>query len=871
MKELKFITKSIIFITLAAGAFIVGGCGSSSTSYSGNDAPVADGGIDRDVATGSTVTLDGSSSSDSDGYIATYHWELNSKPAGSLATLSDETLVSPTFTTDLDGAYVLELTVNDGLVNSAVDTVTITAVNTPPMADAGPGQTISNRTLVTLDGGASSDANGDDLTYLWSFAAVPDGSGTTGASLSDAASATPTFTPDVVGDYVLSLIVNDGAADSTAGTVTITATNNVPVADAGDDRHVLTDNPVLLDGNGSSDADDDTLIYLWTFTVDPGGAATLSNAATSTPTFTASAGGVYELGLIVTDTAGASSLQDMVIITAGTIVAEAGFDQTVATGSTAHLNGSGLGTGTLNYLWTFDAVPGESDVTDISLSGAKTAMPTFTTDVDGEYILSLVITDDVGRTSEPDTVTITASVPLASLTFTDINLKNCVVASAAYVSELTDLYCSGKYIADLGGIENLTSLTTLYLNHNDIIDIAPLAGLTGLTQLYLGTNSITNVSALASLTNLKELHLYGNQISDISSLTGLNKLTELFLSNNKLTTVPDLSGLTSLTKLYLGGISNNISDISGLAGMSANLTDLDLSFNSISDIAPLANLTGLTTLRLYDNEIITVPNLSGLTNLTYLSMGSNQIEDVSGLADMTNLATLYLDSNNITDSDLATLSGLTGLTKLRLDYNSITDQSSLSGLTNLAELDLDFTGMSDVTSLSGLTSLTKLELSSNSISDISQLSNLTGLTTLYLSGNNIGDIAALASMTNLTTLYLGGNNINDITPLTDLTGLVDLSLAGNSITNITPLGGMSGLVRLYLVANTISDVTILGNLTSLVYVYLDNNLITTGVADLQTLTSAQTITLTGNDSIPCTDLDTLKNALPGAVITGSCI
>ena len=95
-----------------------------------NPAPVASAGPDQNIPTGSLATLDGSGSSDADGDTLTYHWSLASRPAGSSAALSDSTVVNPAFTADVDGAYVVSLIVNDGAVDSAADSVTITAAST---------------------------------------------------------------------------------------------------------------------------------------------------------------------------------------------------------------------------------------------------------------------------------------------------------------------------------------------------------------------------------------------------------------------------------------------------------------------------------------------------------------------------------------------------------------------------------------------------------------------------------------------------------------------------------------------------------------------------------------------------------------------
>lgn len=96
-------------------------------------APVANAGNDQNVNTAATVTLNGSKSSDADSDTLTYKWSIVSKPAGSNATLSDTTVVKPTFTADVDGAYVISLVVNDGAVDSVADRVIVTATTAGPV------------------------------------------------------------------------------------------------------------------------------------------------------------------------------------------------------------------------------------------------------------------------------------------------------------------------------------------------------------------------------------------------------------------------------------------------------------------------------------------------------------------------------------------------------------------------------------------------------------------------------------------------------------------------------------------------------------------------------------------------------------------
>jgi len=264
-----------------------------------NSPPVAEGGPDQKVVVSARVTLDGSGSSDVDGDLLTFRWSFISRPAGSDAALSDSTAVRPTFAADLSGSYVAQLIVNDGKVDSAPETVTITTQNSPPVADAGADQTVSVGTIVTLNGSGSQDVDGDFLTHAWSVVSAPAGSS---AALSDPRGPITTFIADRPGAYVVQLIVNDGKVNGDPDTAVITTTNSPPVADAGPDQQVAEGSTAGLDGAGSSDVDFDPLTYQWSFTSKPtGSAAALSDAAAVRPFFLADLAGAYVAQLIVND------------------------------------------------------------------------------------------------------------------------------------------------------------------------------------------------------------------------------------------------------------------------------------------------------------------------------------------------------------------------------------------------------------------------------------------------------------------------------------------------------------------------------------------------------------------------------------------
>ena len=267
-----------------------------------NSRPLANAGPNQPlVSAGQIVQLDGSGSSDADGDPLTFRWALTTLPAGSQATLSNATLFNPTFVADVFGTYVAQLIVNDGTLDSLPATVTITANNLPPVANAGPDQgLVAVGQTVQLDGSGSSDVNGDPLSFRWALTTRPAGSQ---ATLSNATLVNPTFVADAFGTYVAQLIVNDGTLDSLPATVTITFNNLPPVANAGPDQGlVAVGQTVQLDGSGSSDVNGDPLSFHWALTTRPAGSqATLSNAALVNPTFVADVFGTYVAQLIVND------------------------------------------------------------------------------------------------------------------------------------------------------------------------------------------------------------------------------------------------------------------------------------------------------------------------------------------------------------------------------------------------------------------------------------------------------------------------------------------------------------------------------------------------------------------------------------------
>lgn len=367
-----------------------------------NELPTANAGPDDDACPTSLVTLDGTGSDDPDNLPSalTYSWTQTS---GTPVTLSDPSAAQPTFDAPMTlGDLVFSLEVGDGEATDS-DAVTISVVNTPPVADAGPDDTVGIcASAVQLNGGGSNDP--DDcisgaLTYSWSQT-----SGTP-VDLSSTTVCDPTFdAPCNTDTLVFELEVSDGVT-STTDSVTITVFNQKPVADAGADQTICPLGDVTLNGTGSQDADGpEALTYAWTQT--SGTPVDLSDPTASQPTFTAPANSdVLTFSLVVYD-GDLYSDPDSVIVTVETTapVADAGDEITVCLNEEVTLDGTGSSDPDgcpqpLSYTWTH--ISG----TPVTLSDPNAVQPTFTSpNTSGSLGFELEVSD--GDMTHTDTVTV---------------------------------------------------------------------------------------------------------------------------------------------------------------------------------------------------------------------------------------------------------------------------------------------------------------------------------------------------------------------------------------------------------------------------------------------------------------------------------
>jgi hypothetical protein len=277
----------------------------------------------------------------------TVQWSVHSKPDGSTPVLSNSRAESPTFTADKAGAYELGVVATDSTGRSSdVGVVTVIvdacgdvaptvasiaavsgAVGTPPTGTVGTGITVQAVGVTSLN----CLATGTPATE-WSLA-VPSGSR---AALSNPAAASPSFTPDVAGDYQVSVQVRDslgirsapavlriGVVDCTPspiqfGTPAISAVATDPDASAptfsenGNPKpHVgavvqLTPHASVASYCGSIAVT--PLSYRWAITSRPAGSqGALDSPAAASPSLRIDRNGSYRFSVIATDARGNES------------------------------------------------------------------------------------------------------------------------------------------------------------------------------------------------------------------------------------------------------------------------------------------------------------------------------------------------------------------------------------------------------------------------------------------------------------------------------------------------------------------------------------------------------------------------------------
>jgi PKD repeat protein len=339
------------------------------------------------ACTGPTCTFDGSGSSDPDGTIASYTWDLGDGQIRSgYGAHLNYTYHTGTFSPSLIVAD------NSGATSTAVQTLSV--VNAPPVATF---TSTCNGLTCTFDGSGSSDPDGTITRYVWSFGDGAWAYSGGGAGLG----AIRSHTFAVAGTYTVTLYVTaDVNEGSQSQAVTVGAANAPPLASFTLACSGLT---CSFNASGSSDPDGTIASYAWSF-----GDGASGSGPTASRTY--AGGGSYTVTLTVTDNGNAASQTTHVVtVTAPNAPPVASFTS-ACSGLTCSFNASGSSDpdGTVaSYAWSFG-------------DGASGSGPTVsrTYAAGGTYTVTLTVTDNAGAASQTAHVVTVNAPPVASFTST---------------------------------------------------------------------------------------------------------------------------------------------------------------------------------------------------------------------------------------------------------------------------------------------------------------------------------------------------------------------------------------------------------------------------------------------------------------------
>lgn len=282
---------------------------------------------------------------------------------------------------------------------------------------------------ITLDGTRSTSTGGSIKSYRWSVDSRPAGSKANPAS---PGSATTDFTPDVAGNYSLTLQATDGKGRTGAIQMPIVVTRH-PVTLSVNIGVIFTPSPTALTQNiqvGSYitlDASHSTvatgkgpLTFTWTLKSKPAGSATnLSSTSNPVVDLTADVVGTYDVVVKAVDKLGDQSSAEYIfianpgpsaVVIAG--IASAGSlsgTLQAATGYLVMLNGASSVVqpgDSVSYIWSLVKKPTGSTVSLANLSGSNT---NFIPDVVGQYIVTLDFEDTTQGLASTYTMTIDAT------------------------------------------------------------------------------------------------------------------------------------------------------------------------------------------------------------------------------------------------------------------------------------------------------------------------------------------------------------------------------------------------------------------------------------------------------------------------------
>jgi hypothetical protein len=215
-------------------------------------------------------------------------------------------------------------------------------------------------------------------------------------------------------------------------------------------------------------------------------------------------------------------------------------------------------------------------------------------------------------------------------------------------------------------------LAELAINRGGLVDAGEIAGLSGLRSLELDLYPGDSVEPIGQLTGLVRLSVGGPRVTGWRSLAACELLEEALLNGLTGANLRPFAGWSRMRRLTI--TRRGLRSLAGIEQLGA-LEELDLRLLGVEDLAPLAALPRLRSLRLIGlkaaHDLSALGGLRMLERLEVSRAGTEEsdivhIDSVRPLAGLGRLTEVVLFGTVIDDGDLTPLATLPGLRRLGL-------------------------------------------------------------------------------------------------------------------------------------------------------------------------------------------------------------